>query len=240
VTEYLRSADGTRIAFDATGSGPAIILLHGGGRTRQAWHETGYVARLADEFAVITIDLRGNGDSDHPTTIEAYAFERMTEDVVAVADAAGAEQFTLWGFSYGANIGRYLAARSDRVQAMVYIGIPFGAAASGAFRQAIVELQAKEPPALEPDRVRVAAASAMLDYPDVEPEDLRCPTLWVVGTANEPAMASVSAYRDRLAGTQVSLALFDGLTHREELTQIDIVLPIMVKFTRARVDSGKG
>ena len=63
-THFVTSKDGTRIAYDVAGSGPAVILLHGGGQNRQAWHGTGYVDRLAKEFTVITIDIRGNGESD--------------------------------------------------------------------------------------------------------------------------------------------------------------------------------
>src|SRR5688572_1610047 len=100
-TQFVTSQDGTRIAFDVTGSGPAVILLHGGGMNRQSWHTAGYVARLAKEFTVITIDIRGNGDSDKPAAVAAYSFERINEDVLAVADAVKAQRFALWGFSYG-------------------------------------------------------------------------------------------------------------------------------------------
>jgi len=65
-TQYAVSTDGTRIAYDVTGSGPVVILLHGGGATRRSWHEAGYVSRLAAEFTVVTMDLRGNGESGRP------------------------------------------------------------------------------------------------------------------------------------------------------------------------------
>lgn len=92
MTRMITSRDGTRIAYDVTGSGPAIILLHGGGQTRRVWHDAGYIARLAPSFTVIAIDIRGNGDSDKPTTKAAYAIERLIEDVLAVADANGAHR----------------------------------------------------------------------------------------------------------------------------------------------------
>ena len=100
-----------------------------GGQTRQVWRDAGYVTRLAPRFRVITVDLRGNGESDKPATKAAYALDRLIEDLLAVADDAKAQDFSLWGFSYGANVGRYLAVRSARVTSMVYIGIPFGPAA---------------------------------------------------------------------------------------------------------------
>ena len=95
-TRWVTSTDGTKIAFDVTGTGPVLILLHGGGMNRRSWHTAGYVSRLAQEFTVVTIDIRGNGDSDKPTSEAAYAFERLNEDVLAVADAVGARRFGLW------------------------------------------------------------------------------------------------------------------------------------------------
>lgn len=111
-TEFINSSGGTRIAFDATGQGPAIMLLHGGGHNRRKWHEIGYVERLRKELKVITIDIRGSGESDKPTDSACYTTTKMCEDLLAVADACGVNRFTIWGFSYGANIDRYLATQS--------------------------------------------------------------------------------------------------------------------------------
>ena len=228
-SRFATSRDSTRIAYDVTGTGPAVMLLHGGGQNRKSWHELGYVNRLASEFTVITVDIRGNGDSDKPTTKAAYAIERLVEDLEAVADAAGASQVTVWGFSYGANIGRYFASRTNRVRAMVYIGIPFGPAADPVFRDAI--LARLQNPATPP--VAAAWMGALLEYPPVQPADMRCPTLWVVGTANQAAFDSARTYRGSLAGTKVTLELVDGLTHAQELTRVDEVFPKELAFTRA-------
>ncbi len=227
-TRFARSPDGTRLAFDVIGSGPPILLLHGGGQTRRAWHDAGYVARLAPMFRVITMDFRGSGESDAPTTKEAYAIEKLIADVLAVADAAQAPRFSLWGFSYGANIGRYVARRSPRVSSMLYIGIPFGPAADPMFRDVILERlrDSSTPP------VEAAWMSALLDYPPVEPADLRCPTLWLVGTRNAGAMASVVRYESRLPGTRVRLQRLDGLTHADELRKIDVTFPQALMFMR--------
>ena len=221
-TQFVTSKDGTRIAYDVAGSGPAVILLHGGGQNRQAWHRSGYVDRLAKEFTVITIDIRGNGESDTPTDVSAFHFERINEDVLAVADAVKSQRFVLWGFSYGANVGRYLASRSDRVRAMVYIGINFGPAVEGRFLDAVTKMPNAP-----------AWVTAMLSYPAVEPADMRSPTLWLVGSNNEGAMDSVKQYRDKLRGTRVTLAVIDGLNHPQELELIDRVFAREVEFTRS-------
>ncbi len=225
-TRFVKSPDGTRIAYDDTGSGPAVMLLHGGGQTRQVWRDAGYVTRLAPRFRVITVDLRGNGESDKPATKAAYALDRLIEDLLAVADDAKAQDFSLWGFSYGANVGRYLAVRSTRVTSMVYIGIPFGPAADPIFRDIILKrLQDGTAPPLG-----AAWTSALLEYPPVEPADMKCPTLWVVGTSNPSAIASASAYERQLAGTRVQLVKLEGLTHPQELERIDVTLPRALEF----------
>jgi pimeloyl-ACP methyl ester carboxylesterase len=215
------STDGTRIAYDLTGSGPVVILLHGGGLTRRSWHTAGYVARLAKQFTVVTIDIRGNGESGRLTTESGFWFERINEDILAVADAVKAQRFSLWGFSYGANVGRYLASRSDRVSSMIIIGINFGAAVNDTFLTLIRKMTAPEP-----------WLTAMIKYPPVEPGDMKCPTLWLVGTRNENAFASAEDYRSKLAGTRVTLAVVDGLNHPQEFEQIDRVFPRELEFTR--------
>src|SRR5688572_16267889 len=45
-TKFVTSKDGTKIAYDTVGSGPAIMLLHGAGQTRAEWQRTDYVKRL--------------------------------------------------------------------------------------------------------------------------------------------------------------------------------------------------
>jgi pimeloyl-ACP methyl ester carboxylesterase len=256
-TRYAASADGTRIAYDVAGSGPALILLHGGGQTRRVWHEGGYVARLTPEFTVITVDMRGSGESDKPDVASGYEIEKLRRDVLAVADAAGADRFILWGFSYGANIGRYLAVSSDRVRSMVYVGIPFGRPVDPVFERGIREFSAKWTPVVEAaktgtpnldalsaaDRamwnrggvaVQLAWLTALTTYPPIEPSAMRVPTLWLVGTQNTGAMASVTNYRDRLAGTPVRLSLLEGLDHPQEFDRIDTVLPLVLPFIRGR------
>ena len=123
------ASDGVRVAYDVTGTGPALILLHGGGQNRRVWHDAGYVTRLCDQFTVITMDIRGHGESDKPTHASAYAIGGLVDDILLVADAVQVPQFALCGYSYGANIGRYVPARTGRVSKLVILGLPFGPAA---------------------------------------------------------------------------------------------------------------
>jgi len=242
-TLFATSVDGTRIAYDVTGSGPALVLLHGAGNTRRDWHQLGYVDRLKDDFTVIAVDLRGAGESDRPLDPADYGIEKMCADVTGVAGACGVERFAVWGFSLGGNIARYLGAWSDRVTAVAVIGIPFGAAVSEAFDRFIDGFLEQYGPVIAAAREGKAPGSkgkikgqipamaalfqAMRTWPSVAPGDVRCPALLLVGTRSEAVMAWVEANRVALdeAGTRVEIV--EGLKHAEEFTEIDRVFPLV-------------
>lgn len=257
-TSFAVSLDGTHIAYDVTGKGSAIVLLHGGWHTRQNWHDAGYVRRLKHNFKVIAIDIRGNGESDKPIDPIYYKTEKMCQDILAVADACNAERFSIWGFSYGGNIGRYVAAQSDRVEKLVMIGIPFGLGAPGSFRKFIEEfrnhwlpiLDAKRQGTLDIDSISsedqevlnntdvavdLARLSAMLDWRAIAPTNLHCQTLWLLGSRNEPAMASFREYEDELKTSRVRVQVMEGLNHKEEFTRIDQSLPVVLAFMQGEV-----
>lgn len=78
------SKDGTAIAFDRLGEGPAVVIAGGvlGDRSQQA----GLAALLAERFTVYNYDRRGHGASGFTPP---YAVEREIEDLAAMLDAAG-------------------------------------------------------------------------------------------------------------------------------------------------------
>ncbi|MET9065613.1 alpha/beta fold hydrolase [Streptosporangium sandarakinum] len=93
------SADGTTIAFDRTGEGPAVILVQGGfsDRSHPIW--TGMAAALSPHFTVYNYDRRGRGDSGDT---QPYAVEREIEDLEAIIKHAGGEAMVFGGSSGGA------------------------------------------------------------------------------------------------------------------------------------------
>jgi pimeloyl-ACP methyl ester carboxylesterase len=97
----LMSKDGTKIAFDQIGKGPALILI-GGMFEQRAWDsETAKMAALpllAAHFTLITYDRRGRGDS---TDTLPFAVEREIEDIEALIDHMGGTAY-LFGISSGA------------------------------------------------------------------------------------------------------------------------------------------
>ena len=255
-TLFAKSPDGTRVAYDRGGTGPAIVLLHGGGGIRQEWYEAGYVRRLRDNFTVISVDLRGHGESGLPTDPAAYTTDKMGQDILAVTDACGIERFIIWGMSYGGKVSRYLAVQSERVAKFIMMGTPLGLGVSGERRQEAIDFCAHWPPIVQAQRdgtLDLAALSqedqsflrhfdasvmlgwvrAMLDWPAIEPADFRCPTLWLIGSEDRHAMASLKEYEESLKGSRVQVQIVEGLDHNQVFDEIDRVFPTMLAFAKS-------
>ena len=231
------------------------MLVPGGGQVRGSWKDRGYVDRLSKSFTVITLDLRGTGDSDKPARPGSYELELMLADLLAVADAAKAARFHLWGFGHGAAIGRYLAARSDRVISAVLVGTPMGPPVDGMVRDAIVGMRTKWMPIVEAQAagkldkstltpgdvvaleggvaVSTLMLGALVDYPVLEPAEIKVPTLWVVGAADASAMVNVKAYEPKLKGTSVTLKLLDGLSYSDSFSRIEPAMAAIEPFLKS-------
>lgn len=255
-TLFTTSPDNTKIAYDCNGSGPAIVLVHGGGSDRQVWYECGYVERLSKEYTVITLDLRGHGESDLPTDRSDYSTEKMGQDILSVTDSCGVDRFVIWGMSFGGKVSRYLAASSERIEKFILMGIPMGPGATDAMRKDIEGFCEYWPPILQAQRdgtldmnaipederefmqdfnipVMMAWGGAMLDWPAIAPGDFLCPTLWLIGSEDQPAMDSFRQHEHTLKGTQVRHHIFEGFDHHQVLTEIDQVIEIMLEFTNS-------
>ena len=84
-TQTTRSADGTTIAFQTYGEGPAVVFVGGATQRKEDWAEL-LEAMAGHGFAAVTYDRRGRGDSGDTTP---YAVEREIEDIAAVIAAHG-------------------------------------------------------------------------------------------------------------------------------------------------------
>lgn len=102
---HVISEDGTRIAFDRTGQGPALILV--GGALSDRSGSAPLAQALAPHFTVYSYDRRGRGES---TDTEPYTPEREFEDLVALIVEAGGRAF-VHGHSSGAVLALETASR---------------------------------------------------------------------------------------------------------------------------------
>lgn len=120
--KYTSSADGTRLAWSASGHGIPVLktpnwITHLGAERRSKLYGPFY-NRLGERARVVRYDQRGGGMSSWsagPLTIEA-----MCEDILAVADASGLDRFNMLGISQGVAFAIAFAARHpERVKSIV-------------------------------------------------------------------------------------------------------------------------
>ena len=104
--------------------GQAVILLHGFPQDRRCWDRVG--ATLAEQgYRVLAPDLRGYSPGAQPPARSAYRNSELAADVLALADAAGAERFHLAGHDWGAVLAWYVAGRHpERVASLAAMSVP--------------------------------------------------------------------------------------------------------------------
>ncbi|WP_433265036.1 alpha/beta fold hydrolase [Actinosynnema sp. CS-041913] len=80
-------SDGVRLSVHERGnrSAPTVVLVHGYPDTHRVWD--GIAEILAEEFHVVTYDVRGAGASDKPSGLAAYRLPVLARDLFAVIDA---------------------------------------------------------------------------------------------------------------------------------------------------------
>ena len=97
------------LSFTEAGKGGRpIMLVHGFTADRE--EVAGVLDPLAERgWHAVAPDLRGHGRSERPTDPEAYSFELLADDVVALADHLGWERFALLGHSMGGAVAQLVA-----------------------------------------------------------------------------------------------------------------------------------
>ncbi len=108
------SADGTTISYCQIGSGPCLVVLHGGGRASQ--HYRLLAESLSSAYTVIIPDRRGRGLSGGINP--SYGIEQACQDVTAVMQATNASM--LFGHSAGGLIALEVALSQSLEALMVY------------------------------------------------------------------------------------------------------------------------
>jgi pimeloyl-ACP methyl ester carboxylesterase len=119
--QTVSSKDGSRIAYDRYGSGPAVILV-GGALSYRRFEKMEELAHLlAERCTVINYDRRGRGDS---TEVRPFAPEREIEDLQALIEAEGGSA-SLWGWSSGGALALHAAGARIGVERVSVYEVPF-------------------------------------------------------------------------------------------------------------------
>ncbi|WP_420567430.1 alpha/beta fold hydrolase [Thalassovita sp.] len=109
--------NGLNVAYDISGDGPPVLMLHGFPQTRAMWDPI--VPSLEQRFTVVRADLRGYGATDKPAEVSEYSFRAMAADQVALMQELGFPQFHAVGHDRGARTVHRMAL--DHPQAVLSI-----------------------------------------------------------------------------------------------------------------------
>jgi pimeloyl-ACP methyl ester carboxylesterase len=152
--QTVTSRDGTRIAYDRAGNGPAVILVNGALADRSGNVEL--VRLLASRFTVYSYDRRGRGAS---TDTQPYSVQREIEDLESLVNSAGGSAY-VYGKSSGAALAlQAAAALGGKVTRLALYEAPYNDA-EGAARD-WRELRARVDGLLAADRRADAITSFM-------------------------------------------------------------------------------
>jgi len=118
----ITSKDGTEIAYEKKGTGPAVILVDGALGYRGLGFGSPLAEMLAQHFTVYTYDRRGRGESTNSTP---FAIEREVEDIDALIQQAGGSAY-VYGISSGACLALEAAIRlGDKIKKLALYEPPY-------------------------------------------------------------------------------------------------------------------
>jgi pimeloyl-ACP methyl ester carboxylesterase len=119
---------GISINVADSGSGPAVLLLHGWPDDHRLWRHQ-VAALSAAGYRTIAPDLRGFGDSDKPGAVEDYGMIQIVGDLVGLLDHLDVPRAHVVGHDWGGAIGSVLASLvPDRVASLTCLSVGHPAA----------------------------------------------------------------------------------------------------------------
>jgi 2-succinyl-6-hydroxy-2,4-cyclohexadiene-1-carboxylate synthase len=116
-----------RLNVEESGTGPALVLLHGFTGCAADWRD--HAGVFARRFRVLAVDLLGHGRSDAPNDPNLYRIDRCVDGLALAIDRCGVERASWLGYSMGGRIALALAlAHPERVERLVLEGASPGIA----------------------------------------------------------------------------------------------------------------
>ncbi len=244
------SKDGTRIAYDRSGAGPALILVVGAFNDRATGAPLAHA--LEEHFTIYNYDRRGRGESgDTPP----YAIEREIEDLAALIDQAGGVA-SVFGYSSGAILALRAAAKGLVISRLVLFEPPPTGARAGqlasqlsdyiaaGLRGKAVELFQTEAVGIPPEIVAqmrhapfrpalekiahtlVYDSTIMGPLPAGLPATVRAPTLVIDGDQSPAVMRHAArSLADALPGAQ-----YRTLAGQSHDIVPDVMAPVVAEF----------
>jgi pimeloyl-ACP methyl ester carboxylesterase len=216
------SADGTTIAYEHTGNGPAVVLVDGAMCHRGGGPMRPLAALLSDHFTVYAYDRRGRGESgDTPP----YAVAREIEDLHAVLDAAGGAA-AVYAISSGVALALAAAVAGAPITRLAGYEPPYVTETVGGATKKEYTERLRELLAAGRDGDAVALFITFVGTPAAVVDGMRGQPFW-------PAMAAIAptlAYDNEVLG--------DGSVPRDVIGKL--TLPVLIADGGASPDFLRG
>ncbi len=260
--------NGLRMYYEVRGSGPPLVLLHGGLGAIEMYAPL--LPALSANHRVIAVDLQAHGrtaDIDRPLRMEL-----MADDVAALIQQLGLDKADVMGYSLGGGVALQTAIRHpERVRKLVLVSTPFRR--DGWYPEVLAGMARMGPQAAEPmKQTPVYATYASLaprpqDWPvllakmgellkrdydwSAEVKALPMPVLLVAGDADAERLAHVVEVFGLLGGGQrdagwdgsgrparAQLAILPGATHYDIFSRPELAAAAL-RFLEAPMPAGK-
>jgi len=184
--DTIASRDGTTIAYDKQGEGPAVIVVDGALSVHSAGGKSDLAGLLAPRFTVYGYDRRGRGGSGDTLP---YAVDREIEDIEALIDAAGGSA-DVYGHSSGASLAMLAAVKlGGKVTRLAMYEAPYNDAPEA--QQSWAQYLSEMGQALADGR-RGDAIAVFMRYvgtPDEQIDGMRASPFWAGMEAIAPTLA---------------------------------------------------
>ena len=101
-----------------------IFLLHGFPETSRMWND--FIKVLENEgYRIIAPDQRGYSKGARPSKVSDYTIDKLSEDVIDIANAFNIDRFHLVGHDWGSAVGWYIVSKySDRIITWSALSVP--------------------------------------------------------------------------------------------------------------------
>jgi pimeloyl-ACP methyl ester carboxylesterase len=240
--------NGLHLYYETYGSGPPLVLLHGGMLTIDLNFAT-LIPTLAKTHTLIGVELQGHGRTaniDRPIT-----YPSLASDVVALLDHLGVERATVLGHSMGAGVALELAVgHPDRVSAIVPIsasiskdGMHLDLSDPSTFETSPIMPTAQDFAEFKSAYERLSPHPEQFDaflmslsgmdrdftgWTDEQLAGISCPVLIVQGDTDFTLIGHAGVMLEKIPGS--ALAVIPATTHMQVTRRDAILLPILAQF----------
>jgi pimeloyl-ACP methyl ester carboxylesterase len=222
-----------RIAFAAAGVGPGLVVPW----LNFAWLDTSWVDALARDFTVVVAAPRGYARSSRLAIDDDYTVDLIRDDVIATADAAGLDRFSVLGYSLSGAVAAWLGTVESRIDRVVAGGFPllgpYARVLEGA-RHDAAEVQSAEGD-FDP-RAALAFYAHLATLPDgalVDRQGRKPLAYWGSDDEVIARFGGLTNLEPGLRERGVRFRVLDGLGHSDALLAFETVLPWIVEGLRS-------